>query len=697
MNITQKDTLIKNCFFLWSQAVILLLSGIPVISQIVSELSGAPVWVVPKAYELKIYAVTMMVCFAMPFLCRYAPSLLLKDHPRYKLFFLLFYPCAVLIYSLALPDFMRCASVFILALTGVALLVYDMRCTIGLQDSYCSRHYNELLLTSVSLTILLIICQSNANVFNFFSITALGMFLVVFAILRFANFQTKYFACLVPIFIFLVAFGSMQGAIEVTHYSFFLGPITEVLYGHFHPLAVNAQYGSGLTAFLALYFKAKGAVSFVGLQELLKYLQFVQYLLIYLIATVLYRSQKIAFLTLLAILLFNFFAPNVKYYYCNPSSGFLRFGFIYLILACYLLENKIVSSRTVNFMTSILGSVAFLWSFESAVYTLPALFFAEYMAKDLRKFLPIFLSCFGVVILLYLSPFLLEGHWPPVWRYYEYAMVYVHGFGQISLNRLTSFWWLLPLLYGFLLIKIMTGDISNKLVSALTVYGMAIFTYFAGRSHPINIFVISIPFILLSVYCILDLKSPSSLVKEALLALALVVFPSAYYVIGSNSMVIQGVWDINVPLVKNFLLIGPAPPFLISDSGSPWWDKAYDDNVAPDCAKYAPLNKYLKNKAIAILSTDNKNLTNFYACTQSHNALSVNPYYETAINSKAVARAVKQASTLESHYLLVESNLLKSPRDPWESEMTPAILQQLHAKKVGEFQLADQAITLFQI
>jgi hypothetical protein len=695
-HVSQKDTLIKNCFFLWSHGLVLLLSMIPVSSYFVSKVFDIPVWTVPKIYELKMYALGMVGCLAMPFLNRYAPSLLLRDHPRYQLFFLLFYPAAVLIYSQALPDFVRYSSVLAFAFIGVAVLIYDMRHPAIIHRSYLSRHYDKLLIATISFSILLIICKSDAMMFNLFSTLALTAFISVFLIVRFATVQDKYFIFLVPVFLFMVTFGSMQGAIEVTHYSFLLGPVIEVLYGHFHPLNLDIQYGGGLTTFLALYFKARGLVSFEGMQDLLKFLAFMQYLLVYFIATSLYRSQKIAFMTLLAILAFNFFAPNINYYYCAPSTGFLRFGFIYLILLCYLLQNKIFSARSTVLIISILGSIAVLWSFESAVYTLPALFFAEYIDNNLKKFLPVFLGCFCIIGLAYLSPFFMQGHWPPLWRYYEYAMVYANGFGQIPLDRLTSFWWLFPLLYGFFLIKIITGNISNKLISALTIYGMAIFSYFAGRSHPIGIFVVSIPFILLSIYFILNLRSPSVLIKQILLAFALIVFPSAYYVIDSKRIIIQGVWEVNSSLVKNFLLFSPAPPFLISDSGSPWMNKASDNIVEIGCSVYSPLKKYIENNSIAILSTDDKNLIRFYACTKSHNALAINPYYETAFNSKAVARTIKKASTLANHYILVESNLLKSQYDPWGSEMTLIILRHLHAKKVDKLTLAGEAMDVFQ-
>ncbi len=550
----EKNSVVMNSFFLWSQLIILFLTAIPVISQLICTFYNVPVWTLPKIYELKIYALAILLCYLLPLMSRYVPTLLQKNHNAYRLYSLFLYPCSILIYASSLPDFIRYLSVFILTLIGITVLILEMHKLISINNLFASRYYSQLLIASVAFSVFLIVYHSDGNTFKVFTPIAVGMFMVVFACVRYINIRFKYLVLLVPVFLYIVIYGSMLGTIEVTHYAFFLGPVIEIIYGHFHPLELDIQYGGGLTAFLVLYFKFKGLVSFAGLQELLKFLTFVQYLLIYIIATALYRSQKIAFLVLLSILCFNFFAPNINFYFCIPSVGFMRFGIMYLILGCYIFEKKILPPYLVTLMTSILTSIAILWSFESAVYTLPAILFAEYMNKSLKKFMPIFIITFGILFIAYLSPFILQGKGPPLWRYYEYALVYANGFGQIPLNRSVSFWWLFPLLYAFMLINIVTRNISNKSITALTIYGIAIFTYFAGRSHPICLFVVSIPFILLGNYVILNLRSASQLLKQILFTFSLIVFPLAFYVIDAKQVIIQGVWNVNLPLIKNFLL-----------------------------------------------------------------------------------------------------------------------------------------------
>lgn len=678
-------------FFLWLHGIILFLTGIAVF---------APSWTCPKIYELKIYGLVMLASAALPIAGRYIQTFSKLKYPYYQLFFLLLGPLAVSIYSFV-PGYAKYGLVFLLALLGVCLLGYDFYLqkkpiTTHKDRFFWMKNYSAYLTFSLIITILLIINNSDANTFALFSFLNICLFIGVFCFIHYAKIKPNYFTWFIPILLFFVTFGAMKGGMEVTHYSFFLGPIIEILYGHAHPLAIDIQYGGGLTSFLALYFKLRGNVSFIGLLELLKCLAFIQYLLIFYIAHSLLQSQKLAFMALLTVLAYNFFAPNMNLYYCAPSFGFLRFGFIYLIIGCYLLEKRHVSPVIIAIMTSILGSIAFLWSFESAVYTLPALFFAEYIQKTLRLFLPIFLICFGFILLAYLFPFIAEGKSPPLWRYYEYAMEYANGFGQIPLNRLTSFWWLLPLLYGFMMIEILSGQISNKIVCALTVYGMAIFTYFGGRAHPIYVSIVSIPFILLSFYWILHLKNFSLTKRHLLLSAIVVIFMSAHYVLDPAQTLAQGIWRTNIPLVKQFILEGPSQPFFISDSGSPWLAKSNDD-ASPNCSLYKTLVPYLENQSIAIVSTDDKNLITFYACTKSHNALGLNTYYETALNPKAVTRAVQRVPALQHHYLLIEANLLKDKVDLWGSELAQQLLQATPHNNIADLKIDGNTYHVLEI
>jgi hypothetical protein len=285
---------------------------------------------------------------------------------------------------------------------GWVIIYYDLKQNIGIKNSYLNRHYNQLLIVSIALSVFFIVLESEENAFSPFSVVGVITFFTIFSILKFNKIPDKFFIFFIPIFVFVLVFGSMTGSMEVSHYGFFLGPVIEVLYGHLHPLTFDVQYGGGLTAFLALYYKIRGFVSFGGLQDLLKVLTFIQYIFIYFMSVSLYRSQLVAFVAMLAVLILSFFLPLSQYYYAVPSLGFLRFGFIYIIIVFYMLENKILSPRFVTCLVSITGAIAVLWSFESAVYTLPALLLTEYLSKNLKRFLSVFFCSFFILTFLYL-------------------------------------------------------------------------------------------------------------------------------------------------------------------------------------------------------------------------------------------------------------------------------------------------------
>jgi len=136
---------------------------------------------------------------------------------------------------------------------------------------------------------------------------------------------------------------------------------------------------------------------------------------------------------------------------------------------------------------------------------------------------------------------------------------------------------------------------------------------------------------------------------------------------------------------------------LLSDSGAPWLTDVSRKLAETGCQTYAPLAKYIENNSIAIISTDDKNLIGFYACTKSHNAFGLNPYYETALNQYAMSRKIKQSHLVPNHYVLIESNLLSSKSEFWDGQKASRFLSELHATKIGELQLDNkQVYLLFQ-
>src|SRR6185437_4390743 len=512
--------LIENAFCFWLNSTILLLCMFPVISHILDK-TGKGDWTVPITWDTKIYILDILFGVFITYL--FKPLANARKVFRYRFYAIFFYPFAVLAYSYITDDFSKYLSVFSFSVIGICIQAYDLCRPININSEMLIKKTFNILLISVGITIGLIVYKSTGNVFSLISFWMLGVFGSIFIILRYISIPTKFIIWMLPLFIFIVTFISMNNNyINYAHYVFVLGPVIEVIYGHLHPFMLDIQYGAGLTGFLALYFKVTG-VSFEGLQILLRILTFIQYILIYFIAVRIYFSHKIAFVTLLATLAFSFYYMVDMYYY--PSNGFLRFGFVYLILFCYLLEDKFISKNISLFLICVIASMSAIWSFESAVFTLPALFFSEYINNNLRKFLAVFSACFVTVLAIYLYPYIADGKWPLLSRYYEYVLTYTNGgldLIRIPLSKKTNFWWLFPLVYLFVLISIIAGKIKDRPVILLTTYGLAIFLYAVYRGN--NPFSISIPFILLSVYIIINIPKLQILAKQILLSAVLGVF-----------------------------------------------------------------------------------------------------------------------------------------------------------------------------
>lgn len=701
-NIEQNNS-VKNCFFIWSNSLILILTAIPVFSYFASKIFNLPVWNVPKVYELKMYALALIACALLSLLSLYSSEFFRRAYTKYQTYLLFFYPLAIFIYSIIPDGLWRYLSVCILTIIGWCIFAYEARNSKGQQTSkpFFNEYYNAFFLISLTISILLILNYSKVLTFTWDSTwkEIACIFIFSFLFLRWANLNGKYFVWMLPFFLFVATFLSMGGK-EIAHYSFFLGPVIESIYGHYHPLVLNIQYGAGLTAFLVIYFKLMGIVSLDNMQFLLKTLMLIQFLLVYAIGVAIYQSRKIAFLVLLTTLFFSFYSVGGCQYYMWPSIGFIRFGFIYLILFCYALQNKLLSDRATNVLTALLGSIAFIWSFESAIYTLPALFFAEYMNKNLKKFLSVFWFCFSFIIALYLFSFLLEKKWPPISHYYEYALVYANGFGQISMGNATSFWWLFPLLYGFILIKILTGEITNKIIIALTIYGMAIFTYFGGRAHPATLLLIAIPFVMLSAYLTLNLRLRSILLKQIMFSLMLIVFFAVNNGLftGATINVLQ---EKNIPYLKESFRIFMGRKDQVNLYENPINLYIYPNKAL--CSSFVnPLANYVEHHSIAILSPDDSFLTPFYACTKTYNALLASPLGQVAINPAAIARTRERAANISNRYILVDTKLFDTinPTKFCEIDLTKVranILEKLKLVKISELKFRETTFVVFRI
>ena len=319
------------------------------------------------------------------------------------------------------------------------------------------------------------------------------------------------------------------------HSGYYLAPLTDLKAGKSLLVNINAQYGVLVYYFLGLFFKIL-PMGFTSFALILTVLTLIQYWLFFFTAKILLRSFSFSFLCLLTLLLINHFFAQKDFYVFLPSTGPLRFGFIYLLMFLVLLRNsRPQTAKFIFWIETFVAGTAFMWSLEVCLYTVPA-YFATVIFETtkisrgsfkidfsgLRKRALMFS---GWVILftffIYLDIYQ-RAHQLPHWSYYfDYIFLYKGGYGMLPMPQMDYWWITIGILYfsffGVLsvILKSKNGKIPEhfNVIVLLNFYGILQFIYYLGRAHPNNLLHVSMPCVLLGFYWLsfLRQKSPNSL------------------------------------------------------------------------------------------------------------------------------------------------------------------------------------------
>ncbi len=307
------------------------------------------------------------------------------------------------------------------------------------------------------------------------------------------------------------------------HYNFYLGPINDVLHGKSLLVDINCQYGVGVIYALAVFFKLSPVpLNYQGFALLLHALLILQYALVYLLACRILGARRFAAAALLLVVAANYFSQEGA---ILPSTGPLRFGLAYLLLALLAVRDN-TRSRTLQTTVYALVGLASLWSFESFIYTLAAYASAEFylllcntqtLQQKLRRLLPLIVGPAVAIaaghLLLALCTWLRAGTWPDWSHYFAYLTLYSVGeFGTLTVQAwhpwalfiAVYFLSLLMLACKALLAEAGADDAAKgSLIAGFTGFGIVQFTYYLGRSHHNNLFHICIPLVLVATYWLL--------------------------------------------------------------------------------------------------------------------------------------------------------------------------------------------------
>lgn len=367
--------------------------------------------------------------------------------------------------------------------------------------------------------------------------------------------------------VLLVALAVMElvppDLITIDNGNYFLGPTNDVLNGHAMLVGSFSQYGVGMYDALAGFFLIfpLGYGVFTLLLIVLTALVFAA---IYAIVRIATRSQLLGVLCIVvAVTLYEFGQPD--FYTAFPSTGDLRFGLPWLVILVAVLgaqAGKPRVSRRLNAAVIVLVGLASIWSGETGVYCLGAAcamacLDAATMAapaatrvRSAASRVARLGAAYALGILLFtLVTRLAAGHWPNWGVYLDFIRLYTSG-GE-GAQEITA--WSpglaigaeyavsVAVLIGLVLMRpdtVRARPDAFRAAAGVSAMGALVYTYFLGRSNPINLIHISPPAVTLA-FVWLGIVAPAFGARRVArgLAVGLIVFVGGLIVIAQNGNV----------------------------------------------------------------------------------------------------------------------------------------------------------------
>jgi hypothetical protein len=344
--------------------------------------------------------------------------------------------------------------------------------------------------------------------------------------------------------------------VEFISQNFYLGATNALLHGGTMLVNVYSQYGILDIELLSLFFQILHvSITYQLFSMLNGVLCMLQFAMIYWILRILLKSQGYAFLGLVVVSVLNLFA-TLGIFQSSPSIGPLRFGLAYLMLGLIILRLKFPGRRrSLLVLEYALLGLTSIWSFETFIYC-AAIFagcriyqslleghsFKNFMRQILLKAGGALLSILLFQIGQALFTFIRAGQWPNWGIYLHYLYRYsVGGVGTLPVDPWSA-WFIMAAIYFMAIVSILIrwaaghhldGSLEAQAMLYTSLMGIAIFTYFVGRSHPNNLLHICVPAVIIALSGFqaltrIDLKEYAGFIRSStyvcFTGLALIVF-----------------------------------------------------------------------------------------------------------------------------------------------------------------------------
>jgi len=314
------------------------------------------------------------------------------------------------------------------------------------------------------------------------------------------------------------------------HYNFYIGPVNDLMRGKSLLADINCQYGVFVVYFLALLFRTELIpFSYQGLSCVISILWVAQFLIVYFLLRTSLKSIFFSITALSLIIMMNYFAAAL-HATNTPSTGPLRFGLPYLVLALTALRARYPrDQKLIRRLEYAALGIASVWSLETFFFAAAAysgVVACECCADSdnyrdrarwvMRELSRVGLSVLIAYALLSIDIRLRSGEWPH-WQYYgEYLLLYgaenllpySKGVGALPIQPWGAWGIVLAIYFASLTAALYAlpkpGRRENArelpIVLGMTMCGIALFTYFIIRPHPNNLYHICLPAIFVASY-----------------------------------------------------------------------------------------------------------------------------------------------------------------------------------------------------
>jgi hypothetical protein len=342
--------------------------------------------------------------------------------------------------------------------------------------------------------------------------------------------------------------------------NYFLGATNDVLRGHAMLVGTFSQYGVGMFYVLAGFFSIF-PLGYGVLTLLLITITALEFAAIYTIVRISTRSQLLGVLCIaVGVTLYVFGQPD--FYTAYPSTGALRFGLPWLVIVLAVLGAKTNDRRVgrrLDAAVIVVVGLASVWSGETGVYCLGAACAIACLdaammpapvaerARSAARRLARLAGAYVLGILLFtLTTRGATGHWPDWGVYLDFIRLYTTG--GVGAQPITA--WSPGLAIGAeyavsatVLIALLVARPETvrarpeafRAAAGVTAMGALVYTYFLGRSNPINLIHISPPAVTLA-FVWLGIVAPAFNARRVARATVVgaVVFISALIVIAQH-------------------------------------------------------------------------------------------------------------------------------------------------------------------